>query len=39
MFSIKDIVQGEELCFNYCSTTESEKEYESAVCLCGSSVC
>jgi hypothetical protein len=26
---------GEELCFNYCSVTESEKEFETAACLCG----
>ena len=39
MFAIKDVGFGEELCFNYCSLTESEKEYESAVCLCGTEVC
>ena len=30
MFAIKDVKFGEELCFNYCSVTESEKEFESA---------
>lgn len=39
MFAIKDVSYGEELCFNYCSVTESEKEFESAVCLCGTEVC
>ncbi len=39
MFAIKDIGYGEELCFNYCSLTESEKEYEAAVCLCGTEIC
>jgi len=39
MFAIKDITYGEELCFNYCSVTESEKEYESACCLCGTVEC
>jgi len=28
MYALKDIKYGEELCFNYCSLTESEKEYE-----------
>lgn len=39
MFSTKDIRYGEELCFNYCSVTESEKEFDSAVCLCGTVEC
>ena len=39
MYSLKDISYGEELCFNYCSLTESEKEFESAVCLCGTEFC
>ena len=39
MYAIKDVKFGEELCFNYCSLTESEKEFEAAVCLCGTEVC
>ena len=39
MFSIKPISFGEELSFNYCSVTESEKEYEAACCLCGTVEC
>lgn len=39
MFATKDIAYGEELCFNYCSMTESEKEFEAASCLCGTVEC
>ena len=39
MFTNKNIEFGEELCFDYCSSTESEKEYEQAICLCGTSYC
>lgn len=39
MFTQKNIKFGEELCFNYCSFTESEEEYRSASCLCGSTIC
>lgn len=39
MWAIKDVTYGEELSFNYCSVTESEKEFESAVCLCASELC
>lgn len=39
MYALKDIKYGEELCFNYCSLTESEKEFEQAVCLCGTEIC
>ena len=39
MFAIRDIKYGEELCFDYNSVTESEKEFEAAVCLCGTMRC
>jgi [histone H3]-lysine4 N-trimethyltransferase ATXR3 len=39
MFASKSIHFGEELCFNYCSVTESEKEFEAASCLCGTMHC
>jgi len=39
MFTNKEITFGEELCFDYCSFTESEKEFEEAVCLCGTAFC
>lgn len=39
MFATRDIEYGEELSFDYKSVTESEKEYECAICLCGSFKC
>mmetsp|Transcript_5904 Transcript_5904/g.9586 ORF Transcript_5904/g.9586 Transcript_5904/m.9586 type:complete len:150 (+) Transcript_5904:4029-4478(+) len=39
MFTKQSISFGEELCFDYCSSTESEKEFEDAVCLCGTVNC
>jgi SET domain-containing protein len=39
MFAIKDISFGEELTFDYCSFTESEKEYKNSLCLCGNFHC
>lgn len=39
MFTTRDIQFGEELCFDYCSFTESEKEFDEAVCLCGTEFC
>jgi [histone H3]-lysine4 N-trimethyltransferase ATXR3 len=39
MYAIRKIRYGEELTFDYNSVTESEKEWLSAVCLCGSSQC
>ena len=39
MFATRDIQYGEELTFDYKSVTESEKEYESAICLWGSFKC
>ena len=49
MYSNKNIEFGEELSFDYCSVsdyfltflqfTESEKEYEEAICLCGMAQC
>ena len=39
MYSQKEIRYGDELTFDYCSFTESEKEYQNSVCLCGSAEC
>ena len=39
MYSLRDISYGEELTFDYFSVTENEKEYEQAICLCGSQNC
>lgn len=39
MFAQRDVEFGEELTFDYCSFTESEKELKNAICLCGNSRC
>ena len=39
MYSQKAIRFGDELTFDYCSFTESEKEYLNSVCLCGGAQC
>eukprot|EP01083_Nonionella_stella_P141009 433677_1 len=39
VYASQDIAYGEELCFNYNSVTESEREWHDAVCLCGSANC
>ena len=39
MYSQKEINYGDELTFDYCSFTESEKEFQNSICLCGSAEC
>ena len=39
MYAIRDIAYHEELTFDYCSITESEQEYKSSICLCGTLHC
>lgn len=39
MFANRDINYGEELTFDYCSFTDSEKELKNALCLCGNTNC
>ena len=39
MYAIRDIAFGEEMTFDYNSVTESEKEFEQAICLCGTYRC
>ena len=39
MYATKNIEFGEELTFNYNSVTEKRKEYQDAICLCGSYFC
>lgn len=39
LYAIQNIQADEELTFDYCSFTESQKEYEDSVCLCGSQLC
>ena len=37
--SVKPIQLGEELCFDYSCVSESNKEFQKAICLCGSPQC
>ena len=39
IYNVLQIQYGEEITFDYNSVTESKKEYEESVCLCGSQVC
>ena len=39
MYAIRNIGYREELTFDYCSFTESEKEYKNSICLCGDYLC
>ncbi|WJZ97421.1 hypothetical protein VitviT2T_016026 [Vitis vinifera] len=39
IYTVRQIQCGEEIIFDYNSVTESKKEYEVSVCLCGSQVC
>lgn len=39
LFATKDIAEGEELTFDYCSFTENEKEFQNSVCLCAHAFC
>eukprot|EP01084_Bolivina_argentea_P152669 266279_1 len=39
VYASKNIKYGEELCFNYNSVTENEKEWKDSVCLCGMNNC
>lgn len=39
MFATRNIKYGEELSFDYKSVTESQKEFDSAICLCGTYQC
>ena len=39
MYAIKNIVEGEELTFDYCSSTESIEEHKKSICLCGDQIC
>uniref|UniRef100_F6GVG8 Uncharacterized protein n=1 Tax=Vitis vinifera TaxID=29760 RepID=F6GVG8_VITVI len=38
IYNVLQIQYGEEITFDYNSVTESKKEYEESVCLCGSQV-
>ena len=39
LYAIRDINYMEELTFDYCSLTESEKEFKNSICLCGDKDC
>lgn len=39
VYTLRAICPGEELTFDYSSVTESEKEFKSAICLCGTTNC
>jgi hypothetical protein len=39
LYTIRHIEPGEELTIDYSAATENEKEFRSAVCLCGSRAC
>ena len=39
VYSLRHIAAGEELTFDYASTTESEQEFRAAICLCGQRLC
>ena len=39
VYTLRHIHLGEELTFDYASVTESEKEFRSAICLCGTANC
>ena len=39
MTTLRDLEVGEELTFDYSATTDSLKEFQAAICLCGSKRC
>eukprot|EP00850_Spirogloea_muscicola_P023604 SM000371S13656 [mRNA] locus=s371:52674:63220:- [translate_table: standard] len=39
VYTLRQILPGEELTFDYNSVTESQEEYKQAVCLCGHRLC
>ncbi len=39
LYTVRHIEPGEELTIDYSAATENEKEFRSAVCLCGSHAC
>lgn len=39
LYTLREVVEGEELTFDYNSVTESEKEFQVAICLCGTRHC
>jgi hypothetical protein len=39
VYTLRHVSAGEELTFDYASVTESEKEFRTAICLCGTRAC
>ena len=39
VYTLRHVHPGEELTFDYASVTESEKEFRTAICLCGTRHC
>ena len=39
VYTLRQVHPGEELTFDYASVTESEKEFRTAICLCGTRHC
>lgn len=39
VYTLRHVHAGEELTFDYASVTESEKEFRTAICLCGTRHC
>ncbi len=39
VYTLRYVHPGEELTFDYASVTESEKEFRTAICLCGTRSC
>lgn len=39
VYTLRTIKEGEELTFDYSCVTESEREFNSAFCLCGTTAC
>ncbi|KAK9818057.1 hypothetical protein WJX72_006388 [[Myrmecia] bisecta] len=39
IFTSRDVAVGEELSWDYACVTESEREYRSAICMCGTRSC
>jgi hypothetical protein len=39
VYTLRHVYRGEELTFDYACVTESEKEFRTAICLCGTRNC
>ena len=39
VYTLRHVCPGEELTFDYACVTESEKEFKTAICLCGTRNC